>query len=64
MGSGFRVLWAHLPLPTYLGYRVAQDSLNAEPFKSQPNSPGKRTCPQRLLIREKMQLNSQFNYTL
>lgn len=44
------------PLPSFPGCRVAQDSLDADPFKPQPNSPGKGMCPQilrRVITREK-----------
>lgn len=46
--QGFRgVMWSLLPLPTFLRYGVAQNSLDsAEPFKPQPNSPGKGMCTQ------------------
>lgn len=50
------------PLPSFPGCRVAQDSLDAEPFKPQPNSPGKGMRPQilrRIITREKAGQNRE-----
>lgn len=49
-------MWSLLPLPTFLGYRVVQESLDAKPFKPQPNSPEGGMWPQllkRIIIRKK-----------